>query len=245
MINNILEQIGILSPILVMSLGLVMGIQHAFDPDHVAAISTQMLKSKLTKKPTLYLIRESVTKSSMLGAVWGAGHTTTLVLIGFLVYVLAITLQNQIFLGFEFLVGLMLVFLGVSTILNKKIKVKHKHPHPHKDGAIHLDEHNHDDSDHKHAHRSYLIGMIHGLAGSGSLVVLTAIAFDNVEIMLGFVLIFGAGSMIGMAFVGSLMGIPLAFGNRIILIQKIFRYITGTLSLIIGFNVMYQIGLLF
>ena len=245
MIDNVLEQIGILSPVLVMGLGLTIGIQHAFEADHIAAVSTQILKSKLVKKSTKQLLRESITKLSILGAVWGAGHTTTLVLIGFLVYVLAITLTDQIFSGLEFTVGLMLVFLGVTTIFNKKIQFKHKHPHSHKNGTIHLDEHDHNDSDHGHTHRSYLIGMIHGLAGSGSLVVLTAFIFDDVGMMLGFIIIFGIGSMMGMALVGSLIGIPLAFGNRITLIQKIFRYVAGTLSLVIGFNIMYQIGGIF
>lgn len=245
MIDSLLEQIGILSPVLIMGLGLAIGIQHAFEADHIAAVSTQILKSKLIKKSTKQLLRESVTKSSILGVVWGAGHTTTLVLIGFLVYVLAITLTDQIFSGLEFIVGLMLVFLGVTTIINKKMQFKHKHPHSHKDGTVHLDEHDHNDSDHGHTHKSYLIGMIHGLAGSGSLVVLTAFSFDSVGMMLGFIVIFGIGSMVGMALVGSLMGIPLAFGNRIVLIQKIFRYVAGTLSVIIGFNIMYQIGVIF
>jgi len=244
MIDEIIEQVGILSPFLIMGLGLVVGIQHAFEPDHITAISTQISKSKLTKKSTKQLIRESITKSSILGVAWGAGHTTTLVLIGFLVYALAISIQNQIFSGFDFVVGIMLVFLGITTILNKKIQFKHKHPHQHKDGTIHLEEHNHDGTDHKHSHKSYLIGLVHGLAGSGSLVVLTAITFDNVGLMLGFIVIFGIGSMIGMIFVGSLIGLPLAFGNRTNFIQKIFRYIAGTLSLVIGFNIMYQVGLL-
>ena len=243
MINALLEQIGIFSPVLVMGLGLAIGIQHAFEADHITAVSTQVLKSKLIKKSTKQLIRESVTKSSILGVFCGAGHTTTLVLIGFLVYVLAITLQDQIFLGLEFVVGLMLVFLGITTIFNKKTQFRHKHPHSHKDGTIHLDEHDHDDSDHNHAHKSYLIGLIHGMAGSGSIVVLTAFTFDSVGIMMGFIVIFGIGSMMGMALVGSLMGIPLAFGNRTMLIQKMFRYVAGSLSLVIGFNVMYQVGL--
>ncbi|KAF6246247.1 high frequency lysogenization protein HflD [Nitrosopumilus sp. b3] len=243
MIEEILDQIGIISPILVMGLGLVVGIQHAFEPDHMSAVSTQISKSKLMKISSKQLIRESITKSSLLGAVWGAGHTTTLVLIGFLTYVLAITIQDQIFLGLEIIVGVMLVFLGVTTILNKKIQFKHKHPHQHKDGTLHLDEHDHDDFDHRHTHKSYLIGLIHGLAGSGSFVVLTAATLDNVEMVLSFILIFGIGSMIGMALVGSLMGIPLVFASKIGIIQKTFRYVAGIFSLIIGFNIMYQIGI--
>lgn len=191
----------------------------------------------------MQLIKESFTKSSALGALWGAGHTTTLVLIGFLVYVLAITIQDEIFSGLEFGVGMMLLFLGISTILNKKLRLKHKHPYQHKDGTVHFDEHTHRNSEHSHSHRSYFIGLIHGLAGSGSLVLLTASTLDNVEMMLGFIIIFGIGSMIGMALVGSLMGIPFVFANKIRLIQRTFRYVAGGFSMIIGFNILYQIGI--
>jgi len=232
------------TPTLVMGLGLVVGIQHAFEPDHVSAISTQMLKSKFDKKPIKQLIKQSITKSSILGAVWGAGHTTTLVLIGFLVYALAITIHDHIFSGFEFAVGIMLVLLGITTIFNKKIQFKHKHPHQHKDGTLHFDEHNHDDSNHGHTHKSYLIGLVHGLAGSGSLVVLGSVALDDVGMILGFIMIFGVGSIIGMVLVGSLMGIPFAFANKITSMQKIFKYTAGIFSLIIGINIMYQIGIL-
>jgi ABC-type nickel/cobalt efflux system permease component RcnA len=139
---------------------------------------------------------------------------------------------------------MMLVFLGITAILNKKIQFKHKHPHQHKDGTIHLDEHNHNDSNHSHTHKSYLIGLVHGLAGSGSLVVLTSVTLDDVGMVLGFIVIFGVGSIIGMALVGSIMGVPLAFANRIELIQKIFRYVAGVSSLVIGFNIMYQMGII-
>ncbi|MEX0863173.1 high frequency lysogenization protein HflD [Nitrosopumilus sp.] len=226
-----------------MGLGLVVGIQHAFEPDHVAAVSTQISKSKFKQKTLRQLLKESFTKSSILGAFWGAGHTTTLVLMGFLVYALAITIQDEIFSGLEFAVGMMLVFLGVSTILNKKIRFKHKHPHQHEDGTVHFDEHTHTDSEHDHTHRSYFIGLVHGLAGSGSLVVFTAATLDNVGMILGFIVIFGIGSMIGMALVGSFMGIPFVFATKIKTLQKIFRCVAGLFSLIIGFNILYQIGI--
>lgn len=232
-----------LTPSLMMGLGLSVGIQHAFEPDHVAAVSTQISKSKFTQKPVRTLFKESFTKSSILGALWGAGHTTTLILIGFLVYALAITIQDQIFSGLEFGVGLMLVFLGIITILDKKLRLKHKHPHQHKDGNIYFDEHTHDDSEHNHSHRSYFIGLVHGLAGSGSLVVFTAATLDNVGMLLSFIAIFGVGSVIGMALIGGIMGIPLVFANKIGMIQKTFRYVSGVFSLIIGFNIIYQIGI--
>lgn len=226
-----------------MGFGLLVGIQHAFEPDHIAAVSTQISKSKFTHKPIRQLLVESFTKSSILGALWGAGHTTTLVLVGFLVYVFTITIQNEVFSVLEFVVGIMLVILGMNSILNKKSILRHKHPHQHHDGTIHFDEHTHNDSEHIHTHKSYFIGLIHGLAGSGSFVVLTAATFDNVGLVLEFMLIFGIGSMIGMALVGSLVGIPIVFANKIGLVQKTFKYAAGIFSLIIGINIMYQIGL--
>lgn len=232
-----------MTPFLIMGIGFTVGFQHAFEPDHISAVSTQISKSKLSKKTTIQLLRESFTKSSLLGVLWGAGHTTMLVLVGLLVYVLAVTIQEQVFDSLEFAVGIMLVFLGITTILDKKIQFRHRHPHKHKDGSIHFDEHYHDDSNHFHSHKSYLIGLIHGLAGSGSLVVLTAPALDNMGMVLGFIIIFGIGSMIGMAVVGSLMGIPLVFGSKIRLIQKSFRYVAGMFSFVIGLNIMYQVGL--
>ena len=229
----------------VMGLGLSVGLEHAFQADHVSAVSTQVSKSKISKKSAKQILQESITKSSLLGVFWGAGHTTTLVLMGLLVYSLAITIQNNIFSGLEFVVGLMLVFLGVSAILNRKItKFRHRHPHQHKDGTVHLDVHEHTDVDHKHGHKSYLIGLVHGLAGSGGLVVLTAATLDNVGHVLEFILIFGIGSMIGMAIIGSLMGIPFALANKIIVLQKLFRYVAGSFSLLIGINIIYQIGIL-
>ncbi len=244
MVEEILEQIGTLAPMFVMGLGLAVGLEHAFEADHVAAVSTQISKSKFSKKSATKMLKESMTKSSILGVIWGAGHTTTLVFMGLLVYTLAITIQDQIFSGFEFGVGLMLVFLGITAILNRKIKFKHKHPHNHDDGTIHFDEHDHKDSVHKHGHKSYVIGLIHGLAGSGSIVVLTAATLDNVGLVLEFIMIFGIGSMIGMAIVGSLIGIPIAFGSKMMSLQKLFRYVAGAFSLLIGVNIIYQIGIM-
>lgn len=221
--------------------------QHAFEPDHVAAVSTQVSNSKLKqkKKSAINLLFETFTKSSVLGAIWGAGHTTTLVLMGLLIYAMAITIQEQVFQGLEFVVGIMLVFLGITTAINKRLfKFRHSHHHRHEDGTIHFHEHDHNKSGHRHGHKSYVIGLIHGLAGSGSLVVLTAATLDNVGMVLSFILIFGVGSVIGMALVGGLIGMPLVLANKMGKIQKVFRYAAGLFSLMIGANIMYEIAVL-
>lgn len=243
--EEILTQISELSPMLIIGLGLSIGLEHAFEPDHVAAVSTQISKGRFIQKSKKQIIKAGTIRSSILGAFWGVGHTTTLVLMGLLVYALAVRIEQQVFSSFEFVVGLMLIFLAITTVLNKKrIPFGHKHPHQHQDGTIHYDTHDHGDIDHKHGHKSYLIGCMHGLAGSGSLVVLTAATLDNIGMVLSFILIFGIGSIIGMALISGLLGLPFALSTKIPSINRIFRYVTGAFSLIIGANIIYQIAII-
>ena len=243
MFEYILTQIQTMTPALILTLGLAIGLQHAFEPDHVAAVTTQISKQKSKSQTIRQLLKEGIFKSSILGALWGAGHTTTLVIMGLLMIVLAINIPTNIFLGFEFIVGLMLVFLAFTTFSNKKFfKTKHVHPHSHDNGTIHIHPHDHV-GEHTHSHKSYIIGCIHGLAGSGSLVVLTATTLGNFETVLSFILIFGIGSVIGMALVSSLIGLPLVFTNKIDSANKILRYLAGTASLLIGATIVYEIGI--
>ncbi len=243
MIDEILNQIQTMTPALILTLGLAVGLQHAFEPDHVSAVTTQISKRKYKIQTVKQLIKESTFKSSILGALWGAGHTTTLVIIGLLLFVFSINIPSNVFLGFEFIVGMMLVFLAITTFSNKKLfKLKHAHPHVHSNGTLHIHPHNHD-REHKHTHKSYLIGCIHGLAGSGSLVVLMASTLGDIETVLSFILIFGIGSVIGMTIISSLIGLPFAFTNKFGTTSKALRYIACTASLLIGINIIYDIGI--
>ncbi len=193
MFQEILTQIQSLTPALVLTLGLVIGLKHAFEPDHIAAVTTQISKQKNNSQSLKQRIKEGVFKSSLIGAIWGAGHTTTLILIGLLVYVLSINIPEVFFSGSEFLVGIMLIFLAFTTLSNKKLfKIKHMHSHTHKDGTIHTHPHDHNGY-HKHGHKSYLIGCIHGLAGSGALLVVIAGTLSSIQDILSFILIFGVG----------------------------------------------------
>lgn len=242
MIEQIIEQLQTMTPALVLTLGLAIGLQHAFEPDHVAAVSTQISKRRYKLQSVKKIITEGTFRSSFLGAMWGAGHTTTLVLMGFVVYFLAINIPQTAFMGFEFVVGIMLVFLAFTTFSNKKLFRLHLHTHTHDDGTIHTHTHEHD-GDHKHSHKSYLIGCIHGLAGSGSLVVITASTLGNIETTLSFILIFGIGSVIGMVMVSGLIGLPFAFLNKLESANKALRYIAGFASLLIGTNILYEIAI--
>lgn len=218
--------------------GLAIGLQHAFEPDHIAALSTQ--SSKRTKQS----LRFYIGKSSLVGALWGAGHTTTLVLVGLVTFFLAISIHQQIFSGFEMLVGIMLVVLGTTTIMNKKFKILHFHPHRHSDGTVHFGAHKHNDSDHRHGHKAYIIGLIHGLAGSGALLALTAASFSDTSTMLLYVVTFGLGSMLGMSLVSILIGLPLGISKNA-KIQKFFKHGTGLISIILGIFIIFEMYLQF
>jgi sulfite exporter TauE/SafE len=243
MIDEILNQVQIMNPAFILTLGLAVGLQHAFEPDHISAVTTQISKTKYKTQAVKQLLKQGTLKSSILGALWGAGHTTTLVIIGLLLFLFSVNIPSNIFLGFEFIVGIMLVILALTTFSNKKLfNMKHTHPHLHSNGSLHTHPHNHD-GEHKHGHKSYVIGLIHGLAGSGSLVVLTASTLGDIETVLSFILIFGIGSVIGMTVISSLIGLPFALTNKFGAVSKALRYIAGIASLLIGANILYDIGI--
>ena len=243
MVEELIAQFQTMTPILIMVDGLAIGLEHAFEADHVAAVATQVSKKKPDSASLVQRLRKNVFKSSLLGIFWGAGHTTTLFFVGLLVFALSIHIQNNIFMGFEFVVGIMLVILGSMAYLNKSIfKFRHIHPHIHEDGTIHTHPHKHEE-EHKHGHKSYVIGCVHGLAGSGSLVVLIASSLGSLELILSFILIFGIGSMFGMAIISGLIGLPFAFTANITIVNKILRCVAGSASLLIGVNIMYQIAI--
>ena len=172
MIEELIKQLPTATPFFVLVAGFVIGLFHAFEPDHVVAVATQNLKS--TQKNSLSFFRQigsGAIKSSILGALWGAGHTSSLILVSLLIFVFSMNIPNEMFSNFEFGVGVMLVILGVFTYLNRRlVGEKHIHTHTH-DDVIHTHSHAHDKV-HSHGHKSYIIGCIHGLAGSGSVVVL-------------------------------------------------------------------------
>lgn len=243
MINEILNQIQTMTPALILTMGLAVGLQHAFEPDHISAVTTQILKRKHKTLELKQLLKEGTFKSSVLGALWGAGHTTTLIIIGLLLFVFSINIPSKVFLGFEMIVGIMLVILAITTFSNKKLfKPKHSHPHIHTNGTLHIHPHNHE-GEHKHSHKSYLIGCIHGLAGSGSIVILTASTLGDLQTVLSFILIFGIGSVIGMTIISGLIGLPFVLTNKFRSASKTLRYIACSATLLIGINIIYEIGL--
>ena len=189
----------------VLGMGFLLGARHALDADHVAAVATILSK------------RPSFRASGFIGFCWGSGHTLVLLLVGLAVLALKITIPERLASAFEFLAGLMLVGLGVSLAATIARERWHWHAHEH-EGATHLHLHSHDRrADHEHQHwlggsvKSFLVGMVHGLAGSAALAVMALSTVRTVWQGVAYILVFGLGSILGMILLGFVISFPLIF----------------------------------
>jgi len=219
--------------IIMLGLGFLLGVEHAFEPDHIVAISSLISKEKNLKKTTI------------LGAIWGVGHTTTLFLAGIIILTLKITIPETIALSLEFLVGLVIIFLGFYVIRDIIEKNKHIHKHTHT-GRTHTHIHSHKGTDqHTHYHQSFSVGLIHGLAGSAALMLLILSTFNSLIIGIIYILLFGIGSMVGMAIVGGLISIPFIYSSKKSRsINTVIQYGTGMISIGFGSYLLFKIGYL-
>lgn len=211
-------------------LGFVLGLKHALDADHVVAVSTIVSQTK------------SLKKSLLAGAIWGVGHTITLLLVGLVILIFKLTIPDKLALSFELIVGVVLVVLGVD-VLRKVIKEKvHLHEHQH-GSSVHTHLHPHKESwSHDHTHRSFVVGMIHGLAGSATLMLLVLTTVRSVFQGLFYILIFGIGSIIGMLIVSGIIGFPFLLLAKFGKINNSVKILAGTISIVLGFTIMYKIG---
>lgn len=191
-------------------LGVLLGMRHALDADHVAAVAS--LATRTTSG------RETV----RLGLAWGFGHTLTLVAVSVAVMLLGASFSGPVATMAEFAVGIMLVLLGADVVWRAVRERIHVHPHTHADGRIHLHAHSHAGeakphlhSRHQHAHRTGLparalaVGLMHGLAGSAALLLLTVAAVERPALGIAYVLLFGLGSIVGMGLLSLAVALPL------------------------------------
>lgn len=216
--------------ITLLGLGFVLGLKHALDADHVVAVSTIISQTK------------SLKKSSIFGAIWGMGHTTTLFLAGSAILIFKLAIPDKLALYFEFLVGIVLVILGMD-VLRKVIRDKvHLHKHKHST-MIHTHLHTHKEPfSHNHTHKSFIVGMIHGLAGSAALMLLVLTTVKSVFQGLLFILIFGIGSVLGMLIVSTIIGLPFILTEKFSEMHNSLKILTGTISIVLGSIIMYEIG---
>ena len=212
-----LENLGSLSLMAVLSIGLVFGLKHATEVDHVVAISTIVSRHK------------NIFHSAFVGALWGAGHTASLLIVAVIVLTLRVAIPERVSGWLELGVAVMIIGLGISALRRALRKNAHVHLHQHNhDGLSHTHIHFHENetrhqpslkSQHSHAvsrlgWKPVLIGMMHGLAGSGALTLLVLTQISSSWVGYLYVLTFGLGSIAGMLFMSGLIGLPFAFSSR-------------------------------
>lgn len=224
-----------MNPFPLMTVGLLLGMEHALDADHVVAVSTIVSESR------------NLLRSLVIGIVWGIGHTATLLLVGLVVLFLGIAVPPWVALSAEFLVGLILILLGMQILWRYKTKRIHVHYHDHGDG-MHIHFHAHDATDaHTHGHQEphirkpLLVGMVHGFAGSAALLVLVLSTIQSPLTGVLYILTFGLGSIVGMLAVSALIGLPFLFTvGRFQRLHGGARVLAGLLSIGIGCSTMLQ-----
>ena len=261
---------AVAAPAALLSAGVVVGLAHALDPDHVAAVLASGHGEGAGRPagaggaPAPLRVGRALSRGSLLGALWGAGHTSAILLVALGVLAFSLSIPGAVFDGLEAAVGLMLVALGVSAWTGTSMcglwrrmrggerggahphphshagGTVHTHPHSHAGGTVHTHPHSHGGweggggSAHRHGHRSYLIGCVHGLAGSGGLIALGASAMGSMEAGIAMVLAFGAGSVAGMMLASGTLSLPFAFAARLDRAKRAMRAGIGIASVAIG-----------
>ena len=167
-----------------LGLGFVLGIRHAMDADHVAAVSTLVSQHR------------SLARSCLLGTFWGLGHTLALLVAGIATIALRLAVSPELERTFERGVGCMLVLLGGHVLL-RSLGGARVHAHDHTHGDLF-----------RMGGRPFVVGVLHGMAGSAALILLVAAAIPSPVGGLLYILVFGVGSTIGMLALSGLIGLP-------------------------------------
>lgn len=208
----------------VLTLGFVLGIKHAIEPDHIIAVSTIASRSK------------KLFQASLAGVYWGIGHTSTLFVIGILLILMKNNIPEKWSMSLEFLVGIMLFYLGTASIVSFRKNKQHSHSkqehaatHEINTGGVSY-------------YKSLFIGLVHGLAGSASMVLLTMSTVDSIWQGALYIIIFGLGTTIGMLLFTTILGIPFVLSGKHFTLSRGLILSTGAISALFGIYYMYNLG---
>ena len=238
-----LTSVGVLA---LLGLGLIFGLKHATEVDHVVAVSTIVSQHR------------NLFRAVLVGALWGAGHTMALLVAGIIVLSLRVAIPQQISSWLEFGVALMIIGLGASALWRALRKPGHVHLHQHNhDGLSHVHVHFHENetrhttaSPPSHSHavtrigiKPLLIGTMHGLAGSAALTLLVLTQIRSVALGMLYLAVFGLGSVVGMLLMSGLIGLPFALTSRRLSgMRHYLQAAAAGLSIVFGLWYAYQTG---
>jgi hypothetical protein len=222
----------------ILGLGFLLGMQHALEADHIAAVSSIAAR------------RSRVGDIVRHGLTWGLGHTLTLFAFAGAALLLGSAIPEHVARPLETAVGIMLVGLGAHVLWRLWRDRVHFHRHGHDDGTVHIHAHSHAGearpharASHAHGHaqnlgfrwRTLLVGLMHGMAGSAALLVLAVSQAASPAIGLGYVALFGIGSMIGMAVLSTAIAVPLAVSARSLTwANRALQGVVGAVTIAIG-----------
>lgn len=201
-----------MSLLLVLGIGFLLGIKHALEPDHIIAVSTIASQSK------------KIWKSSLAGVFWGIGHTLTLLIFDIVLILMKDEIPEAWAMSLEFLVGIMLVYLGMTTIFSWE----KAHEHDHSERRTYL--------------KSMVIGIVHGLAGSAAMVLLTMSTIEVAWQGAVYILIFGVGTCLGMLLFTTILSIPFVTSTSSKKMNRSLIRMTGIVSTVFGIYYMYNLG---
>lgn len=211
-------------------LAITIGIRHAFEPDHMAAVLTASTHSK------------SLSATAKQGAIWGVGHTITLFIFSMVLLGLNIKIDGSVFLLFELIIGLVLIWMGIDVVKKSKIVVHGSETNNTKPSATPSNYET------KLSLKLLSVGLLHGAAGSGVIIALITTTIDSIYLKFTYIALFSIGLIICMSLLSILMTMPLHRRMKIIPVRY-FKVITGTLAMLIGMKILYQssaqIGILF
>ncbi len=213
-----------------------LGFRHAFETDHLVAVS-----NIVTKRNSTYLAIKD-------GTFWGLGHSSSILIVGIVALLLRWAIPNHYFQSIEGAVGAMIIALGIfrlwQFLRHTPLRI-HTHQHIHH-GQAHTHMHIHADPENKHLHQhlhkvSFGVGVIHGLAGSGVLIAAAMAAMKTVGSSLLFLIIFSIGCIAGMMLAAGVLGMP--FSKKLqsfARAQQILVLVSCTICIILGARIMME-----
>jgi hypothetical protein len=215
----------------ILALGFLLGMRHATDADHVVAVSAIVSRER------------RLSAAAPVGILWGLGHTVSIFVVGGAIILFGIVIPPHVGLGMELSVACMLVLLGGSNLrsvlresrepaLAHSAHLSHAHVRPGTSGWLR-----------GHSLRPLLVGIVHGLAGSAAVALLVLGTIRDTLEALGYVLVFGVGTIAGMLLITTAFAVPVAsFARRFERFHGALGTATGLLSIAFGALLVYQIG---
>jgi sulfite exporter TauE/SafE len=230
--------------------------RHACDADHVVAVSTIVARHR------------SISGAALVGAIWGVGHTITIMVVGIAIIAFSVVIPARLGLSMEMAVGVMLIVLGLMNLSGLTHRIFHRFgavadgSADRDDGLLHAHAHRHGELRHLHAHfhlfeshrrhgalgrfqtvRALGVGIVHGLAGSAAVALLVMSTIHNPFWSAIYLGVFGLGTIAGMMVISIGMAVPVAISAvQSTELERWMVFGSGALSVGFGVFIVWRIG---